>query len=453
MKKALVSLLFVWGIFAVYGQARVSLSQLNEGGWETYKGQYIILTTEMIVNGTFYDSIVIAPERLYVPEEYAEGIQYGDSTRYRERKHYNDSLRVRVDCRYPYSLNLGATVRNLKALVVGDRHLQTGKQPHFRNYKPSKKVPTFADANLIVCASNVQNYFPHVGGYATRTITKGQHALQCYKVTSALVRLNADIYALCELEQGDAAPMELTAAMNRLAHKEIFAYIHTESQDRDTISVGFIYRTDRVRPVHEVRLAYHNRNDIYAHRFMLQDFEHLSTGEQFIISLNHPRSKHGDPAVANQKRLNNTDSILTAIRTAYQEGYYTDEDILFVGDYNAYRYEQPLQRIVEAGYADMTAVYEQGDYSYSYKGEIGSLDRVYASPSMQAQIIGIQPIHWNTDFHYSAAYKYKYNYKNRNIPKDAPATIRKVISPAAKKQVLFRFSDHDPLLIALRLGK
>ena len=428
---------------------RVSMDSLNNGGYEQLKGQIIELTTPLIVCGTFYDSLILAPERLFVPEEQAMGLSEGDSTRFYELKRRNQQLRIKLECRYPYSLNLGATVKNLQARVIGQQHLQTGKQPAFKNYKPSKRLPYLGAADIVVCAANVQNYFVHTGGYATKRTTAGQHAFQCYKTAAALLQLNADLYALCELEQGSAAPQELVNKMNELSRKDLYRYVVTDTIDRDTISVGFLYRVDKIKPVGEVQFVYSDRSSIYAHRFLIQAFEQVDTHEQFIVSLNHPRSKRGNAAEANAKRVASIDSVLTAVQRLQTNGTYTDPDILFLGDYNSYRYEESTQMLVKAGYQDMLS---DGEYSYSYKGEAGSLDRVYASPSMAAQITAVKPVHWNTDFYYSAAYYSKYNYKNRSIPKDAPKDIRRVLTATAKRNLLFRYSDHDPVLVGLKLG-
>ena len=434
---------------------KVSLTDLNNGGWQRYQGQYVQITTPLMVIASMYDSLILAPERLFAPEEHAEGLAQRDSTEYYQIKRYNDSLRIRLDCKFPYSLNLGATVQNLKVLIVGEKHLQSGQQPPFHNYRPSRRVPAFKGADLLVCVANVENYFYTLGGYATKKVTRGQHALQSYKVASALVRINADIYCLEELQWGNAAPAELTATMNALCHKERYAYIKTEKGDYnpDTISVGYIYRKDRVSPSGPLRYMYGEKiRNVYAHRFLLQGFTDLHSGEQFVISANHPKSKRGGGFKSNIARCLNILQVLTGIETAYKKGYYSDPDILLVGDFNAYGKEESVLKIVGAGYTDLVAKYDSLDYSYSYQGEVGFLDRAYASPTMLPQVIGVKPIHWNTDFHYSGNYRSKYNYKNRNIPQDAPADIRKAITGQAERDKLFRYSDHDPLLIGIKLG-
>ncbi len=451
MKKTLF-LLFLIAAMPLAAIPKVSLADLNNGGWEQYQGHYVQITTPLIVCATTQEGLLVAPERLYVPEERANGLDRQDSTEYYQLKVYNDSLGIRLDCKYPYSLNLGATVKNLKALVVGRTHLQTGTQPTFKNYRPRTCVPKFAGADLVVCVANIENYFHTLGGYATKKVTQGQHALQSYKIGSALVKINADIYSLEELQWGNAAPAELTATMNQLCGKERYAYIESGDYNPDTISVGYIYRTDKVRPVGPLRLMYGEGRSVYGHRFMLQGFEDLKTGEQFLISANHPKSKRGGGYSSNAARVKNITHVLEGIAAAYAEGVYSDPDILMVGDFNSYGKEESVQLIVKAGYTDLIALYDSLDYSYSYKGEVGFLDRAYASPTMLEQVIGVKPIHWNTDYYYSANYKSKYNYKNKDIPQDAPANIRKVMTPQAKRNKFFRYSDHDPLVIGIKLG-
>lgn len=454
MKRYTLFLLLAVQTLAMAAVPKLTLADLQNGGWQQYKGQRIQLTTPLIVCATMYDSLILSPERLYAPEEHAYGLADGDSTLYYQIKAHNAQQRIKLECKYPYHLNLGATVTNLQAVVQGERHLVTGAQPHFKNYKPSKQLPKKQPDKLRICAANIQNYFVHVGGYATRRTTPGMHAFQCLKTASALVKINADIYTICELEQGDEAPRELVAKMNELTHSNRFAFVVTDTLERDTISVGFIYNQQRVAPYGPLRFAYHETDSataIYAHRFMLQGWEQLSNHARFVISLNHPRSRRGTPQEASQKRMNNAKAILNALAQAQNDSVYHDEDYLLLGDYNAYAQEPCTQALVRAGYIDMVMALDSTNYTYNYRGECGYLDRCYASPTMAGQIEAIQPLHWNTDYYYSAAYYSKYNYKNRKAPQDVPKNIRRQLLPVAKRNILFRYADHDPLLITLKL--
>lgn len=462
-KRKLVYLILLLGVEVVSAQSKVTLEQLQQD-WSRYQGQRVTITTPLIVCGKFYDSIIVASERLYVPEERAVGLGDGDSTQYWYWRHYNDSMRIKLQCKSSFNLNLGSTVENLTAQVMGPRHLQTGAQPKFKNYKPSKQVKLAkqpagrAKPDLTICAANIQNYFVHVGGYATKRNTPAQHQWQCEKTAAALARIEADIYALCELEQGSSAPAELVARMNELCRKDRYTFVVTDTIDRDTISVGYIYNKERVRPQGDLIFAYKNKNDIYAHRFMIQAFEYIPTGQSFYISLNHPRSKRGTPQEANAKRVGNIKHILTALETLKQntpcptgEGSGKGLPLLLLGDYNSYGQEEPLQMLVKAGYKDMVMAMDSLNYSYSYNAECGYLDRAFANEPMQQYITSIHPIHWNTDYYYSASYWSKYNYKNNIPPTQKQPNIWKCVTPQAKKNLIFRYSDHDPLLITLKL--
>ena len=436
----------------VVGIERVSFEQLQDGGWKSMKGCVVEITTPLVVCGTFHDSIYLAPERLYVPEERAKGLSEGDSTEYYKWVEYNDRLRIRMECPKPYDLNLGATIKGLRAMITGERSLLTGRQPNFKNYKPQTALPNLGWADIVICSTNIQNYFVHQGGYATKRQTDGQHALQCLKVASALVKMNADLYAICEIEKGESAPKELAGKMNELSGKEKFDFVRISKVDGDTISVGLIYDKTKLRPYGELCFAYPKKVNIYSCRFVLQGFEAIESGERFVVSLNHLRSKRGSQEESLDKRMANVEALTDCIQEAYNDSIYTDPDIIVLGDFNSYTQEKPIQTMIELGYKDMLFINDSLNYSYSYKGECGYLDRVFSSPTMSAQITAVYPIHWNTDYYYSAAYYSKYNFKNRIIPKEKPQNIKKYMSKAAKKNLLFRYSDHDPILIGLKLG-
>ncbi len=449
-KRKLVYLILLLGVGVVSAQPKVTLEQLQQD-WSRYQGQRVTITTPLVLRGRYYDSLIVSSERLYVPEERAVGLGDGDSTSYWYWRHYNDSLRIKLQGRMSFDINLGATVKNLTAQVMGPRWLQTGAQVRFKNFKPAKlaKQPAGrAKPDLTICAANIQNYFVHVGGYATKRNTPAQHQWQCEKTAAALTRIGADIYALCELEQGSSAPAELVARMNELSRKDRYAFVVTDTIDRDTISVGYIYNKERVRPQGDLIFAYENKNDIYAHRFMIQAFEYIPTEQSFYISLNHPRSKRGTPQEANAKRVDNIKHILTAIDSLHLS---SSTPLLLLGDYNSYGQEEPLQMLVKAGYKDMVMAMDSLNYSYSYNAECGYLDRAFANEPMQQYITSIHPIHWNTDYYYSASYWSKYNYKNNIPPTQKQPDIWKCVTPQAKKNLIFRYSDHDPLLITLKL--
>lgn len=397
-------------------------------GWDKYIGKMVQITTPLYVCGNYYDSLILAAERLYVPEEKAVGLADGDSTAYWAIKKSNREKMISLSCNIRnYEVRTGAVVKNLQARVVAPGKLVTGATPKFTNNKPEPK-PKMAKGGLLVCAANIQNYFYDLGGYAQRKTTKEQQTLQTLKICKAFKQIDADIYALCEIQKGDSAAQMLVDAMNKMAKKNLYAYVSHGWTNSDMISCGYIYRTDKVKPYGEMQYAYQDTASHYRYRLMACGFEQLTSGEKFVLNINHLRSKRGTGAESNEKRMANVDSLLVMLDKIEQEQVFGDSDILLVGDYNSYTQEEPIQTLVRAGYADMVMRADSTGYSYVYHSEAGYLDRVFASESMAKQVKQVAVYHLNADYFYSRGFK-------RGLD-----------------DTMFRYSDHDPILIRVELS-
>lgn len=397
-------------------------------GWDKYIGKMVQITTPLYVCGNYYDSLILATERLYVPEEKAVGLADGDSTAYWAIKKSNREKMISLSCNIRnYEVRTGAVVKNLQARVVAPGKLVTGATPKFTNNKPEPK-PKMAKGGLLVCAANIQNYFYDLGGYAQRKTTKEQQTLQTLKICKAFKQINADIYALCEIQKGDSAAQMLVDAMNKMVKKNLYAYVSHGWTNSDMISCGYIYRTDKVKPYGEMQYAYQDTTSHYRYRLMACGFEQLTSGEKFVLNINHLRSKRGTGAESNEKRMANVDSLLVMLDKIEQEQVFGDSDILLVGDYNSYTQEEPIQTLVRAGYADMVMRDDSMGYSYVYHSEAGYLDRVFASESMAKQVKQVAVYHLNADYFYSRGFK-------RGLD-----------------DTMFRYADHDPILIRVELS-
>ena len=398
-------------------------------GWDKYIGKMVQITTPLYVCGNYYDSLILAPERLYVPEEKAVGLADGDSTQYWAIKKSNREKIISLSCNIRnYEVRTGAVVKNLQARVVAPGKLVTGATPKFINNKPEPK-PKMPKNGLLVCAANIQNYFYDLGGYAQRKTTKKQQAMQTQKICKAFKQIDADIYALCEIQKGDSAAQMLVDAMNKIAKKERYAYVSHGWSNSDMISCGYIYRMDKVRPYGDLQYAYKDTTSHYRYRLMACGFEEVSSGEKFVLNINHLRSKRGTGAESNEKRMANVDSLLVMLDKIEQEQLFGDSDVLLVGDYNAYTQEEPIQTLVRAGYADMVMRDDSMGYSYVYHSEAGYLDRVFASESMARQVKQVAVYHLNADYFYSRGFK-------RGLD-----------------DTMYRYADHDPILIRVKLDK
>ena len=408
---------------------RVSLSQL-QSEWAKYQNQIVEITTPLVVCGNYYDSLILAPERLYCPEEKAFGLADGDSTAYWQIKQHNYAVSICVHCRNAYyDVQTGDMVKGLKARVTAPRQLVTGKAPRVRPVRKAA-LPFCGKDELRIVGANIENYFADLGGYASKKTTPEQLKMKTRKLVKAIRQMDGDVYALCEMQKGDHAPRMLVEALNRAGKH--YAYVETGWSNEDKISGCFVYRTDRVQPYGEWMSAYADTAGHYHPRMIAQGFEQLDrkgrpTGKKLIVSVNHFKSKSTRRRQydTNAKRLENADSLLAMLPKAVE--HFGDSDVLLLGDYNCYTQEQPIQRIVRAGYEDMLQVYCPDDYSYSYHSETGYLDHCFASPTMTTQVVRVMPWHVNADWYYShAAYK-------------------------MRDKSCHRYADHDPIIVDVKL--
>ena len=123
------------------------------------------------------------------------------------------------------------------------------------------------------------------------------------------------------------------------------------------------------------------------------------------------------------------DSILLMIRRFQDRQVFNDPDLLLLGDWNCYRQERPIRYLLSHGYQDVLGHFDPDGYSYVYRGTSGYLDQAFASPTMMTQITAAHPVHLCADFYYSLGYK------------------------RGSDLTLHRYSDHDPVLIGIRLHR
>ena len=402
---------------------RVSLEQL-QANWNTYHDKMVQVTTPLVVCGSFYDSLLLAPERLYCPEERAVGLADGDSTAYWKIVESNRANSIVVHCRNQYyKVRTGDRVRAFTARVTGERHFVTG-QGVKTAHAPLDKLPKPKKGELRVVGANIENYFADLGGYATKKTTPAQQALKTRKLVKAMHAMHADIFALCEMQVGTKAPEMLLAELNK--GKRQYTYVTVLQNDADRIGCCFVFDKDRVSKRALIKNFYQDSTVHYHARLLALEFVEIATGEKFVVSVSHFKSKRPGRGNydTNAKRMENAKALLKMLSWDILN---IDPDVLLLGDYNCYTQEQPIQTIVRAGYEDQITRFCPDNYSYVYKGEMGYLDRCFANPSMAAQIVSVRPWHVNADWYYQhGAFK-------------------------QKDKSLHRYSDHDPIIVDLNL--
>ncbi|MGO2432200.1 MAG: endonuclease/exonuclease/phosphatase family protein, partial [Glutamicibacter arilaitensis] len=166
---------------------------------------------------------------------------------------------------------------------------------------------------------------------------------------------------------------------------------------------------------------------------------------RFLVVVNHFKSKGSNPddgsgnadtgdgqGAWNEDRVSQAEA-LVGFADELKELRNTDK-VLLAGDFNSYSAEDPMQVLLEAGYADLGAAADS--QSYLYDGLVGSLDHIFASEELAGKVTG-QDI-WNINAVQSVGYEY--SRFNNNITNLFTADQ-------------YRSSDHDPVLVGLQLDK
>ena len=381
--------------------------------WSQWVGKTVSFTNDFYLCNA--SSRMIAPHRLRAPEEYGEeGTAAYDAAQAANEhdKCYLSGLQVYSNERP------GAIIRNLVAQVTAANQLQLiGTPTIIYNELPTRR-PDLGNANVVVCGTNLQNFFVTLGGYAGAA-DETQLECQKTKISKALYHMDADIYGLCEVEQGPLATTELVRLLNELAGRDCYAWVNANFSTYNGIMVCYIYRKDRVRTYSRYLMPYSYAPMKF--REAIQCFEHIDTGERFNVSINHFYAK---TSKTDADREENMRSLITKISTAVSN----DPDVLVIGDLNAYTMEESnLLLSRDKKYVDLLMRDDPTGYSYVYDAMVGYLDHAYCSPSMAPQVTRATAYHLNADTYYRYGFKYGDN-------------------------SMYRYSDHDPILVGLHLG-
>lgn len=276
---------------------------------------------------------------------------------------------------------------------------------------------------LRICAQNLENYYYNytqssrpsysdAAGFRTKTV----------KIVNAMLDIDADIYAFCEVEAKPIVLQQLADSMNAYAGvagryaavSDGIDYTWYDGISDNQIKSGFIYRTDKVATVGSntgaVSYGYYSRT------MRIQTFRQLSNNEKLIVSMNHFKAKDSSSDQGEAQRQTNANNLVSAVGNLT-----ADPDILILGDLNCEYGEAPITTIVNAGFEEQLLKYNSSVWSHCYGG--GELiDHVLANVSMAAQIV-------NAHVEHICAYKC-----NSAVSSDQS------------------WSDHDPYVIDINLG-
>jgi predicted extracellular nuclease len=308
--------------------------------------------------------------------------------------------------------------------------------PVFEGNERPTEVARLGDYDVKVCSFNLQIYIVTNwdGNYgpATEAEANKQHT----KIVKALASIDADVFGLVEVQQGQLALEKLANALNEIDPSAQYTYINDGTQVYGTYTkAGYLYKASKVKPLRQLQ----SNNTGVKHRKKAQGFEVLATGEKFVYMINHFKAKSGKGSgdnadtedgqgAYNGDRVREATAVVTFAKSCAT--YFDDEDVLIMGDLNAYSMEDPIRIFTDEGYTNLIKKFEGIEgYSYSYQGTVGCLDHALANEEMNRQVTGCKVFHINADE--AAVFGYDgYSYQNN----------------------MYRSSDHDPVVVGLRLG-
>lgn len=354
--------------------------------------------------------------------------------------------------------------------VLGDTfgryrlHPTAGADYTATNERPD--APDDVGGTLKVASFNVLNYFTTLddgedtcgpaGGLECRGADANQpdeFERQRTKIISAVVSIDADIVGLVEIENNTiTATQNLVTGLNTAIGEETYSFIDTGTIGTDAIKVALIYKTETVSPTGEFAVLDSSVDarfiDTRNRPVLAQTFVEEATGEQVTVAVAHLKSKGsdcddiGDPDTGdgqgncNQTRTTATQAMVDWLTNDSAEG--DPNNVLIIGDLNAYAMEDPIRTLTEAGYTDLIAQFGGADaYSYVFDGQFGYLDHALSSEDLTPKVTGATEWHINADepdiFDYDTSFK-----------RDAQDAL---YEPNA-----YRSSDHDPVIVGLDLA-
>ena len=382
-----------------------------------------------------YSGLTISPRRTYSPTNQALPL----SDNYYSVLSLNSTGNITLNNVSGYH-RLGERLHNLTVKVNSQNSVslvtcdwQGNTREELEKGYDAKMVNMRGEASIIVCCMNLEYYLVENLGGDMGASNYSEHQKQRAKVSKALAKINADLYGFVEIEQGQSALAEIASDLSKNTGRK-FSYIDDGGSASGTYTKsGFVYCSDVLEPYGKLR----ENNTGVQKRKKTQAFVEKTTGEKFLFSVNHFKAKSGKGSGDNADQGDgqgtyNGDRVREAksVISNYESDriYYGDEDILIMGDLNAYAMEDPITVLRDKGMIDLhRAFHADSSYSYVYRGYAGYLDHALCNSTLYPSVTGMVAYHINSDESDS------YTYDKSN------------------DQTMFRCSDHDPILVGLRL--
>ncbi|HYZ83200.1 MAG TPA: ExeM/NucH family extracellular endonuclease, partial [Bryobacteraceae bacterium] len=322
------------------------------------------------------------------------------------------------------------------------------------NPRPSAPASVGTGSRVFkVAGSNVLNFFTTLNSRGANTA--GELATQRAKIVAALRTLDADVIGLTEIQNNGATlPISDSQAIGNLLNAlnatpgDQYTLVPTGgSLGSDLITQAIIYKPSRVTPIGSFASqanAGTGRVNL-AQRFRPFDGSRTDL-QEFTVVVVHWKSKSSSGASGADADQNDGQGAYNATRVQIANDTVSwlasnptsdpnpagSRKVVLVGDFNAYRQEDPIDVMVGAGYKPLLDFFTQGFlyYSYNFDNMSGALDHAIASTAFERVTTGTVEYHINADE--PAAIDY-------NTEDSKPASWTDTTQ--------YRASDHDPVLV------
>ncbi len=355
---------------------------------------------------------------------------------------------------------------------AGDYKIHPVTAPSIMPTHPRAAQPEAVGGNVRVASFNVLNYFTTFtngntasgqtgqgcsqGSSVTTSNCRGANSLaefqrQRAKIVEALATINADAIGLMEIQNnGTVAAQNLVDALNTKVGAGVYAVVPDPAAGTgtDAIKVAMIYKPGKLSPVGASQT---DMDSVFSRPPLAQTFA-AANGERFSLVVNHLKSKGSCPASGldadqgdgqgcwNDTRVQQARRLRPFIANLQISS--ASNDVLLVGDLNAYAQEDPVFELTSNGFIDEIGRFNAAGYSYVFDGGAGRIDHALSTPSLSAKVS--RAVHWHINADEQLAHDYNLEFKQPACASCAPDPY--AVSP-------YRSSDHDPVVLGFNLYK
>lgn len=474
----------------------ITLPEATEGDLERYEGMLVTIDTPLTASQNFFQGrygqvTLAAGGRLIKPTDAhpagsPEAIALADANA-RHRILLDDGTSIQNPNPTPYfgadnTLRAGDTLPGITGVIdygpatnnnggISDYKIHPTQPVVFSRDNPRTAAPPAVGGNVRVGSFNVLNYFTTFTDGSTASGLGGQgcsldgavaaancrgagnaveFSRQRNKIIPAIAALGADVVGLMEIQNnGNAAVQNLVDGLNALQGAGTWATIAlpAEGTGTDAIRVAMIYKPATLTPV---GAAVSDTDPIHNRPPLAQAFANAG-GEKVTVIVNHFKSKGSCPVLGDPNAdQGDSQGCWNTLRVEQAQALRAfagaraaavgDNDILVIGDLNAYGKEDPVLDLTGNGFIDQSERFETQPYSYVFDGESGRLDHALASVSLSAQVVGAA--HWHINADEPSVIDYNLEFKQPACP---------TCGPDYYSATPYRSSDHDPVLVGLAL--